>query len=64
MKPVISETCIACGTCEALCPEVFKIEDQGDKMMAVVLPADYQKHKDKIDEALAACPVQAISWEE
>lgn len=64
MKPVINESCIACGTCEAICPEVFKVKEHDDKMIATVQPADYDKNKDKIDEAMAACPVQAIGWEE
>lgn len=57
MKPKINDACIACGTCESICPEVFKIE--GDK--AVVLDADYDALKDKIKEAIEACPVEAIT---
>ena len=64
MKPIINESCIACGTCEAICPAVFKVEERDGKMIAIVHPADYEQNKDKIDEAIAACPVQAISWEE
>ncbi len=64
MKPKVNENCIGCGTCEAICPEVFKLEMVGDKMLAVVQKTDYAAHKEKIDESIAACPVQAISWEE
>lgn len=60
MKPVVSDSCINCGSCEAICPEVFKVDDGKAK----VLQADYAAHKEKIDEAVSACPVQAISWEE
>lgn len=63
MKPTVNDSCIGCGTCEAVCPEVFKIEDKDDRIIAVVKEADYQKNKDKIDESIAACPVQAIEWE-
>lgn len=63
-KPQISDACIGCGTCEALASEVFKVEDKDGKVIAVVQEADYEANKEKINEALAACPVQAISWEE
>lgn len=62
MKPIVNqETCIGCGTCESICPEVFKVEDDGK---AHVLEADYQSFADKIKEAEDACAVKAISIEE
>ena len=63
-KPLVNDSCIACGTCEAICPAVFKVQDVDGKMKAAVLEADYEAEKAKIDEALGACPVQAISWGE
>ncbi len=60
MPKVNKETCIGCGTCESICPEVFKIGDDGK---AEVLPADYTALKDKIKEAADSCPVDAISAE-
>lgn len=63
MKPIINDSCIGCGTCESICPAVFKIKEQDDRIIAVVSEADYSAEKEKIDEAIAACPVQAISWE-
>ncbi|NCN07697.1 ferredoxin [Candidatus Falkowbacteria bacterium] len=63
MKPIVNDSCIGCGTCEAVCPEVFKMEDKDDRIIAVVQKADYKTNKDKVDEAITACPVQAISWE-
>ncbi len=62
-KPIVSDSCIGCGTCEAVCPAVFKVEEVAGKMIAAVQLADYDGEKEKIDEAIAACPVQAISWE-
>ncbi|MFA6525796.1 MAG: ferredoxin [Candidatus Buchananbacteria bacterium] len=62
-KPVINDSCIACGTCEALCPEVFKISEIDGRMIAHVLEADYDAFVAKIDESISACPVQAISKE-
>ncbi|MFA5124918.1 MAG: ferredoxin [Patescibacteria group bacterium] len=63
-KPLVSEACIACGTCEAVCPAVFKVVEVEGKPIATVLEADYEAEKAKIDEAIGACPVQAITWGE
>ena len=62
-KPIVSAACIGCGTCESICPAVFKVEEIDGKLISRVLPADYEAEKEKINEALASCPVQAISWE-
>ncbi len=64
MKPVVSDVCIGCGTCEAICPAVFKVEEKDGKMIAIVLDADYAAEKERIDESASACAVSAISWEE
>ncbi len=61
-KPIVNqETCIGCGTCESICPAVFKISDDGK---AHVQEADFAANKDAIQQALDACPVDAISWGE
>ena len=61
MKPKIDENlCIGCGTCEALCPKVFKVAEDGK---AKVLAADYVAEATTIKEAIEACPVQCISQE-
>ena len=59
--PVVDyETCIGCGSCVALCPEVFELRN--DEKAWVIA-------QDKCDtcdcqEAVDVCPVQAISWSE
>jgi ferredoxin len=58
---VKQDICIGCGSCESICPAVFKVDDSGK---AQVQPADYEANQDDIDQALAACPVGAIVWEE
>ncbi|MFA6919358.1 MAG: ferredoxin [Patescibacteria group bacterium] len=64
MKPIVNDSCIACGTCEAICPAVFKVQDSDGKMIAVVQDADFEANRAGIDESIGACPVQAISMEE
>jgi len=61
-KPIVDkEACIGAASCEAVCPEVFRVNDEGK---AEVLAADYEALKDKIDDAIAACPVDAIHWKD
>ena len=72
MKVTIDrENCIGCGACEAVCPEVFKLADDGKSSIA----EKYQKDgpdKGEIDEeelascvesARDSCPVEVISIE-
>jgi ferredoxin len=63
MKPKIHESCIACNTCEAICPEVFHVDDNGERLIAIVQDVDHAKYKEDIDDAISACPVGAISWD-
>jgi ferredoxin len=62
MKPKVDkEKCIGCGTCEALCPAVFKLGEGGKA--EVIAEADFEKHRRCIQEAIEMCPVKAISQE-
>jgi len=53
---VDQETCIGCGTCPEVCKEVFEMNDDGDKAKVIA-----QKNISCVDEAIEACPVDAIS---
>ncbi len=57
MPKVDQETCIGCGTCESICPEVFKLDSSGKSQVKKGAPQDLPC----IKEAVEACPVQAIS---
>ena len=48
---VDAEKCIGCGACVSICPETFELRDG---------KAAVKSDKD-CDEAINACPVQAIS---
>lgn len=56
---VDKDLCIGCGACQAVCPQVFEIEDDG---LAGVITNDIDKtvEEDAID-AKEGCPTNAIS---
>lgn len=61
------EKCVMCGSCVAICPEVFEMKDDG----SVDVKAEYQNVNiengvlvEKIKQAQAACPTVAIETEE
>jgi ferredoxin len=54
---VNEEICIGCGTCESMCPEVFKVEDGKSHVISEDCgDCDCQSVVD-------SCPVSAISME-
>ncbi|CUO36157.1 ferredoxin [Clostridium sp. NSJ-49] len=56
---VDQETCIGCGMCPSICPEVFDMNDDG-KAHTIVdeVPAGKE---DEAQDAANSCPVSAIS---
>ncbi|TCK90517.1 ferredoxin [Natranaerovirga hydrolytica] len=55
---VDKETCIGCELCPNICPEVFRMEDDGLAVaIDVEVPSD---NEDTAKEAEEACPVDAI----
>lgn len=67
MKVSIDHTkCIACGSCVALCPEVFELKEDGtvdvkDQWKGVDIPENLAA---MVREAHDACPATAIVIEE
>lgn len=56
---VDKDKCIGCGLCESLCPDIFKIEDDG---LAVAIDEELSDSDlDCAKDAEAQCPVEAIS---
>jgi ferredoxin len=56
-----TDECIGCGSCENICPEVFKL-DSGSGKSTVIKPEGGPE--DLIEEAIESCPVSCIGWEE
>ena len=59
-KVWIEEDCTACGLCEGICPEVFKVED----IATVIEGLNYADYEEKIKEAAESCPVEVINYSE
>lgn len=56
---VDKDTCIGCGLCPSVCPEVFDMDDDG-KAKAIVEDVP-DSVVDQAKEAEESCPVNAIS---
>lgn len=58
---VDKDICIGCGLCPDICPEVFRMDDDG-----LAIASDEEIPEDLIDsakEAEESCPVEAIKVE-
>jgi len=53
MIKINKKKCIGCGSCEAICPEIFILK-QGKAEVKT------QKKSDCLQEAIDSCPVNAI----
>lgn len=62
MKVVVNrDNCIGCGACEAICPEVFQLDDEG--LSTVVCENFEEVDESTIKEAVESCPTSAIEEE-
>ena len=59
---VDTDLCVATGSCESLCPEVFEMGDDGIVVAKMTeIPPELE---DTCREAAESCPVEAITIEE
>ncbi|MCU0575077.1 MAG: ferredoxin [Syntrophobacteraceae bacterium] len=54
------ECCVGCGACAELCPEVFEMNDDGEKAHVIL---EEGGSEECIEEAIATCPSECIAWE-
>lgn len=56
---VDKDKCIGCGTCVALAPEIFEMDDEGKS----IIKKDPTIDEETLKLAIDSCPSQAISVE-
>ena len=56
-----TDECLGCGNCEAVCPEVFRLNEALGRS-EVINPEGAPE--EQIQVAIDQCPAQCISWEE
>lgn len=52
------DECIACGSCESTCPEVFHVKEK----MTVKKDVDFNEYESCILEAVDSCPAGVIKY--
>jgi ferredoxin len=55
------ECCVGCESCVELCPDVFEMDESGEKARVILAEGG---DPDCIEEAISTCPSECISWEE
>lgn len=58
-KVWIEDGCTACGLCEDICPDVFKLDDAA----TVIVGANFNDNEAQIIEAAESCPAEVIKYE-
>ncbi|WP_315116725.1 ferredoxin [uncultured Clostridium sp.] len=59
---VDKDTCIGCGLCPSIAPDVFEMDDDGKAIVTVDQVPDGSE--DAAKESADSCPTNAISTEE
>lgn len=55
---VDQDACVGCGACEATCPEVFKLNDDGK---AEAVADTTAANSADVQDAINNCPMEAIT---
>ncbi len=63
MKAIVNkDACIGCGACQAICPKVFEIGDDG--LSTVICEEVKEEELDDLLDAIDSCPTGAIEKED
>lgn len=62
MKATVDKSgCIGCGLCASICPEVFRMDEDG--LAEAILDPVPPEHEDSALEARDSCPTSVITME-
>jgi ferredoxin len=53
------DRCVGSGSCEALAPDVFEVDDDG--VLALLRPEPADDHLAEVRDAVRACPTRALT---
>jgi ferredoxin len=56
------DRCVGSGTCEALAPAVFEVDDDG--VLAVLHPEPGEDDLPDVRDAVTACPTRALALDD
>lgn len=62
MNVRVNESCIGCGLCAEVCPDVFEMNDENVAIVKVTTVAP--EKEDDVRQAADGCPVEAIEVDE
>ncbi|MDO8668979.1 MAG: ferredoxin [Candidatus Buchananbacteria bacterium] len=60
IRLTIGDDCIGCGTCEQICPQVFKIVEIEGRFICQIQEVDFDAFLADIDEAIEYCSTASI----
>lgn len=55
---VEKDVCIGCGSCPSLCPEIFKMDDDG--LATTITEQVVPELENAVQDAADSCPTEAI----
>lgn len=55
---VEKDACIGCGACPSICPEIFKMDDDG--LATTIKEQVPESLEESVQEAAESCPTEAI----
>ena len=62
MKVIVNqEACIGCGACQAICEDVFELNDDG--LSSVKVDEVKEENVEAVNDAKESCPTGAIDTE-